>query len=83
MADSVVSHWLPFGLGYHPYFRVPFLPGDDAGEYRVSVPAGAFWELQETLPTGRSVSTTGWPTTMSRSAHADLTCRDCARPART
>lgn len=43
---------LPFGLGYHPYFRVPFAGGDPAA-YRVSVPAGSFWELQDNLPTGR------------------------------
>jgi aldose 1-epimerase len=46
------SRPLPFGLGYHPYFRVPFAGGDPAA-YRVTVPAAAFWELEGNLPTGR------------------------------
>jgi aldose 1-epimerase len=44
---------LPFGLGYHPYFRVPLVPGGDPADWLVSVPAQSFWELQESLPTGR------------------------------
>jgi aldose 1-epimerase len=51
--DNPDTRPLPFGLGYHPYFRVPFRPGENAADYRVSVPAHTYWELQETLPTGR------------------------------
>jgi aldose 1-epimerase len=43
---------LPFGLGYHPYFR---LPSDDSGEEpnsTVQAPAASYWELVENLPTG-------------------------------
>ncbi|MCS6850286.1 MAG: hypothetical protein NZ700_03835, partial [Gemmataceae bacterium] len=42
---------LPFGLGYHPYFRVPFrdAPGADCW---VEAPARSFWELRDNLPTG-------------------------------
>jgi aldose 1-epimerase len=45
---------LPFGFGTHPYFRVP-LSGDDAAACRVTVPAGAYWELSELVPTGRTL----------------------------
>src|SRR5262249_52444916 len=30
---------LPFGLGYHPYFRIPFAAGGDAAGCTVQVPA--------------------------------------------
>jgi aldose 1-epimerase len=43
---------LPFGLGYHPYIHVAFAGGDPAA-YAVCIPAVAFWELRDTLPTGR------------------------------
>jgi aldose 1-epimerase len=41
---------LPFGLGYHPYFRVPLLPGQP--ETWVEARAHRYWELAESLPTG-------------------------------
>lgn len=40
---------LPFGLGFHPYFRVPLLPN---GGCWLQVPARFCWELAENLPTG-------------------------------
>jgi aldose 1-epimerase len=43
---------LPFGLGYHPYFRLPFVPGERAEECLVEVPAREYWVLEESLPTG-------------------------------
>jgi aldose 1-epimerase len=43
---------LPFGLGYHPYFRVPFVAGGTAADCTVTVPARALWQLQDSLPTG-------------------------------
>ncbi len=48
---------LPFGLGTHPYFRVP-LGGDDAGAGNcvVTVPVEYNWELEALLPTGRTTS---------------------------
>jgi aldose 1-epimerase len=52
--DAVVENpdrlALPFGLGYHPYFRVAPLGGDNA---LVSLFAREQWELIETLPTGK------------------------------
>jgi aldose 1-epimerase len=45
---------LPFGLGFHPYFRAPLVPGaGPADDCRVSAPVGAVWELSESLPTGK------------------------------
>ncbi len=43
---------LPFGLGYHPYFRMPFAAATTAEVCRVTVPARSFWRLEEALPTG-------------------------------
>jgi aldose 1-epimerase len=43
---------LPFGLGYHTYFRVPFQSGHSEQDYWVKCPARAYWELDENLPTG-------------------------------
>jgi aldose 1-epimerase len=43
---------LPFGLGYHPYFRLPFAPGSDAADCLLTVPARSFWKLEDSLPTG-------------------------------
>jgi aldose 1-epimerase len=43
---------LPFGLGYHPYFRVPLVPNSSAAECTVQGNARELWELQEFLPTG-------------------------------
>ncbi len=44
---------LPFGLGTHPYFRVPL--GAPASECLVRLPVTARWELAEMLPTGRRI----------------------------
>lgn len=43
---------LPFGLGYHPYFRVPLVPGRPADSCVVETAARSYWELSESLPTG-------------------------------
>lgn len=43
---------LPFGLGYHPYFRVPLLPSGDEADCWVETAAREIWELRENLPTG-------------------------------
>jgi aldose 1-epimerase len=46
---------LPFGLGYHPYFRMPFVAGEFAENCTVQVLARQYWQLVENLPTGRRV----------------------------
>jgi aldose 1-epimerase len=43
---------LPFGLGYHPYFRVPFVTGRSEEDYWVDCPARQAWQLVDNLPTG-------------------------------
>lgn len=43
---------LPFGLGYHPYFRLPFSGSSDPASSIIDVPAAEFWELDGNLPTG-------------------------------
>jgi len=45
---------LPFGLGTHPYFRVP-IGGTDPGACRITVPARQCWELRDMLPTGKLI----------------------------
>jgi len=45
-ADSPDKKPMPFGLGYHPYFRV------DERDCVVQVPARRYWDLEECLPTG-------------------------------
>jgi aldose 1-epimerase len=47
---------LPFGLGYHPYFRLPFSGAGSSDDSLVSVPARSFWELDQSLPTGKRLA---------------------------
>jgi aldose 1-epimerase len=42
---------LPFAFGTHTYFRLP-VGGGDASACRITVPAGAYWELEGGIPTG-------------------------------
>lgn len=47
---------MPIGFGWHPYFRLPLVPGGDRAAQRVRVPAKKLWQLDETLvPTGEVV----------------------------
>lgn len=50
---------LPFGLGYHPYLRLPAAPEQTL----VEAPLEQYWELEELLPTGERKPVT---------AHMDL-----------
>ena len=43
---------LPYGLGFHPYFRLPFEKGGDLEKTRVVVPAPEYWVLDKFVPTG-------------------------------
>jgi aldose 1-epimerase len=43
---------LPFGLGYHPYFRMPFQTSRSVNECTVTVPASEYWVLEANLPGG-------------------------------
>jgi aldose 1-epimerase len=44
---------LPFGLGYHPYFHLPFAGTTPADDCSAEVLAAEFWELEDSLPTGK------------------------------
>ncbi len=54
VADNPDRVPLPFGLGYHPYFLTT-----PAAECRVHVPARQYWELDESLPSGRRILISG------------------------
>lgn len=43
---------LPYGLGYHPYFFLPFGTGKDLKRTKVMLPAAESWVLDEFIPTG-------------------------------
>lgn len=45
---------LPFGLGLHPYFRLPLAAGSPADGCRLIVPAGNRWEMVDMLPSGKT-----------------------------
>jgi aldose 1-epimerase len=52
VADNPDTKALPFGLGYHPYFQLASLGGEQA---IATVAANKLWELHENLPTGKIV----------------------------
>ncbi|MCX7410093.1 MAG: aldose 1-epimerase [Planctomycetales bacterium] len=46
------SQPLPWGLGTHPYFKLPLATTSRVGACLIEVPAAQRWELQDCLPTG-------------------------------
>lgn len=51
--DNRGAHPLPFGLGYHPYFRLPGVADPDVSRYVLQANVGQVWEADgENLPTG-------------------------------
>jgi aldose 1-epimerase len=44
---------LPWGLGTHPYFKLPLSAKSKAARCLISAPAAQEWELIDSLPTGR------------------------------
>lgn len=44
---------LPFGIGYHPYFRLPGVHDADVGGHVLQANASQVWEAVENLPTGQ------------------------------
>lgn len=52
---------LPFGLGYHPYFRLPGMAAEPnaVGPLRLQSCARRYWELVENLPTGSQIPVVG------------------------
>jgi aldose 1-epimerase len=47
---------LPFGLGFHPYFRLPLADGASLEKTRVIIPASSYWQLADFIPTGRTLA---------------------------
>ena len=44
---------LPMGFGWHPFFRLPLIPGSDRRDDVVAIPSRHLWQLDtELLPTG-------------------------------
>lgn len=58
-ADNPDRVPLPFGLGYHPYFRIPFGDAGSAEDTSLDVGANSWWELEEALPTGKRIPVEG------------------------
>jgi aldose 1-epimerase len=56
LIENPDSKPLPFGLGMHPYFRVP-LGGARADDCIVTIPVRECWELKELVPTGKRSAT--------------------------
>jgi aldose 1-epimerase len=50
--DNPNKEPLPFGLGFHPYFRVPLKEHGRAEDVRVTLPVRETWQLRDSLPTG-------------------------------
>jgi aldose 1-epimerase len=46
---------VPFGLGYHPYFVLPSLPGLGVNEFVVTAPANSLWVAEGGIATGEKV----------------------------
>jgi aldose 1-epimerase len=44
---------LPWGLGTHPYFKLPLGPDSRADDCTIDAPVSQCWELIDCLPTGR------------------------------
>lgn len=50
---------MPFGIGFHPYFKAPLSEDSSKAECCLKVPAGKIWELIECIPTGRLLGLEG------------------------
>lgn len=53
--DNPGTEPLPWGIGTHPYFRLPFAPDSDPKHCIIEVPASETWVLDRCLPTGERV----------------------------
>jgi aldose 1-epimerase len=52
VVDNPEKKPLPFGLGFHPYFRVPLMEHGRAEDVQLTLPVREAWQLRESLPTG-------------------------------
>ncbi|MBM4075028.1 MAG: aldose 1-epimerase [Planctomycetes bacterium] len=51
--SNPTSQPLPWGLGTHPYFKLPLSPDSRFEDCLVEVPAAQRWELVDCVPTGK------------------------------
>ena len=51
--ENVGTGPLPFGLGYHGYFRLPGMNDPDVGACELQANVSELWEAEESVPTGR------------------------------
>lgn len=56
VVENPDSRSLPFGLGYHPYFRCPNVSEPTADKMILCATPDSMWELVDSFPTGRKVS---------------------------
>ncbi len=52
VASNPSDRPLPYGLGFHPYFRLPIDPASDPSKARLVLPAAEEWVIEGGLPTG-------------------------------
>ncbi|NPV52406.1 MAG: aldose 1-epimerase [Firmicutes bacterium] len=50
---------MPFGLGFHPYFKVPLADDSSKASCFIKLPASKRWELVDLLPTGKILPVEG------------------------
>ena len=50
---------MPFGLGFHPYFKVPLAGDSSKASCFIKLPAAKRWELIDLLPTGKILPVEG------------------------
>ena len=60
--ENLDGETMPFGIGFHPYFKVPFGPSGSFGECLVGIKADYLWEgFLDTQPTVSPISSDMWP----------------------
>jgi aldose 1-epimerase len=60
--ENVDSETMPFGIGFHPYFNVPFGPSGSFGDCLIGIEADYLWEgFLDPHPTVSSVGSDMWP----------------------
>ncbi|GIX06462.1 MAG: aldose 1-epimerase [Candidatus Poribacteria bacterium] len=58
-ATNVGEAPMPMGYGLHPYFSAPIGSETAPEDCRIVVPAEAYWELEDFLPTGKVLPVSG------------------------
>ncbi|MCE9565475.1 MAG: aldose 1-epimerase [Planctomycetes bacterium] len=53
--ENVGSKPLPFGIGYHPYFRLPGVNDTNINDHVLQANVTELWEAENNLPTGNRI----------------------------